>query len=247
MGSTLAQVLPLALGAAVSPVILLLQVATLGSKRRPVARALLVLLGCTTVVVTVVLVVVLGHHRTTTTTSATDRLISGWIKISLAIVLLGVAVRTALTPRASVDAEPPPDDGDGRVHPVRSVLLGVAAMLTNVTTLVLLIPAVRDAATASIPTVERIAVLVITVLLQQVMFNVVSPRVLSSSVGVHPLFVFAALLVGSRVAGFWGVFLALPIAGIGAIFLRYAYEIARGRRTRTEASSLIEAGERPAT
>lgn len=162
MGSTLAQVLPLALGAAVSPVILLLQVATLGSKRRPVARALLVLLGCTTVVVTVVLVVVLGHHRTTATTSATDRLISGWIKISLAIVLLGVAVRTALTPRASVDAEPPPDDGDGRVHPVRSVLLGVAAMLTNVTTLVLLIPAVRDAATASIPTVERIAVLVIT-------------------------------------------------------------------------------------
>ena len=89
-----------------------------------------------------------------------------------------------------------------------------------------------------------LVVLLITLAVQQVMFNVVSPRILSRSVGVHPLLVFAALLIGARVAGFWGVFLALPVTGIGAIFLRYGYEVARGRRTRSEAANLME-GRRP--
>ena len=86
---------------------------------------------------------------------------------------------------------------------------------------------------------QFVLVMVVTILIQQVMFNVIAPRILSNSVGLHPLFVFAALLVGSRVAGFWGVFLALPIAGIASIFLRYAYGLSRGRLVRTEAAGLI--------
>lgn len=84
-----------------------------------------------------------------------------------------------------------------------------------------------------------VVVTLLTIVVQQVVFNVVSPRILSRSVGVHPLFVFAALLLGSRLAGFWGVFLALPIAGIANTFLRYGYELAKGRRARSDAAGLV--------
>src|SRR5438132_9449887 len=83
-------------------------------------------------------------------------------------------------------------------------------------------------------------VLVLTIALQQVVLNVIGPRIMSNAIGIHPIFVFLALLLGSRIAGFWGVFLAVPVAGIVNTFVRYTYEVARGRRARTEASTLIE-------
>jgi predicted PurR-regulated permease PerM len=33
-------------------------------------------------------------------------------------------------------------------------------------------------------------------------------------VGLHPLLVFAALLISIKVAGFWGAFFGIPIAGV---------------------------------
>ena len=83
-------------------------------------------------------------------------------------------------------------------------------------------------------------VLGITIVLQQATLNILGPRIIGTAVGIHPIFVFLALLLGSRIAGFWGVLLAMPIAGIIATFVRYAYELAQGRRARTEAATLIE-------
>ena len=83
-------------------------------------------------------------------------------------------------------------------------------------------------------------VLVITLVLQQLTLNVIGPRILGAAVGIHPLFVFLALLLGQRIAGFWGILLAMPVAGILATFARYGYELAAGRRARTEAGQLIE-------
>src|SRR5437588_5979033 len=83
-------------------------------------------------------------------------------------------------------------------------------------------------------------VLILTLALQQVVLNVIGPRIMSNAIGIHPIFVFLALLLGSRIAGFWGVFLAMPVAGVINTFVRYAYEVARGRRARTQASTLFE-------
>ncbi|HYU81789.1 MAG TPA: AI-2E family transporter [Candidatus Polarisedimenticolia bacterium] len=83
-------------------------------------------------------------------------------------------------------------------------------------------------------------VLVLTIALQQVVLNVIGPRIMSSAIGIHPIFVFLALLLGSRIAGFWGVLLAMPVAGIINTFVRYTFQVMQGRRGRTEASSLIE-------
>jgi predicted PurR-regulated permease PerM len=83
-------------------------------------------------------------------------------------------------------------------------------------------------------------VLVLTIALQQIVLNVIGPRIMSNAIGIHPIFVFLALLLGSRIAGFWGVFLAMPVAGVINTFVRYAFQVAQGRRARTEASTLIE-------
>jgi len=83
-------------------------------------------------------------------------------------------------------------------------------------------------------------VLVLIVLFQQVALNVIGPRIMARSIGIHPLFVFGALLLGSRLAGFWGVLLAMPIAGILGTFIRYGVEVTQGRRRRTDAAALID-------
>jgi predicted PurR-regulated permease PerM len=83
-------------------------------------------------------------------------------------------------------------------------------------------------------------VFILVLAVQQVLLNVVGPRIMSRSIGIHPMFVFLALLLGAKLAGFWGVFLAVPVAGIINTFLRYSYELAAGRRTRVQAATLIE-------
>ncbi len=57
-------------------------------------------------------------------------------------------------------------------------------------------------------------VLAICVILQQLQDNFVSPRVMQSTVHLNPVVVFFALLVGTRVSGLLGIFLAIPIAGV---------------------------------
>src|SRR5207247_8423288 len=89
-------------------------------------------------------------------------------------------------------------------------------------------------------------VLILTLALQQIVLNVLGPRVMSNAIGIHPIFVFLALLLGSRIAGFWGVFLAVPVAGIFNTFLRYGFQVAQGRRARTEASTLTKQSDAPA-
>jgi predicted PurR-regulated permease PerM len=85
-----------------------------------------------------------------------------------------------------------------------------------------------------------LAVFVLTMLLQQVVLSIIGPRLMANVIGIHPIFVFLAILLGVRIAGFWGVLLAMPVAGIANSFARYAYQVARGRRMRTEAHLIGE-------
>jgi predicted PurR-regulated permease PerM len=60
---------------------------------------------------------------------------------------------------------------------------------------------------------------------QQLVTNVLGPRVNSMAVGIHPLEAILAVLVGYPLGGFLGAFLAVPVAGIIHIVVRelYAY------------------------
>lgn len=57
-------------------------------------------------------------------------------------------------------------------------------------------------------------VLAACIVLQQIQDNLIAPRVMRNSVNINPVVIFFALLVGARVAGLLGVFLAIPITGV---------------------------------
>jgi predicted PurR-regulated permease PerM len=57
--------------------------------------------------------------------------------------------------------------------------------------------------------------------LQQVLFNVLAPRILSQQIGLHPLLVFFAVLTGARVAGVWGAIFGVPIVAVGVTMISF--------------------------
>jgi predicted PurR-regulated permease PerM len=59
-----------------------------------------------------------------------------------------------------------------------------------------------------------IKVLVGCILLQQVEENLLMPRIMQGSLNINPVVMFFALLIGARIAGLIGVFLAVPLAGV---------------------------------
>jgi predicted PurR-regulated permease PerM len=72
-------------------------------------------------------------------------------------------------------------------------------------------------------------------IVQQVLFNMVMPRLIGRSVGLHPLLVFAAILIGAAVAGGWGILFGIPIAGVVASVLQFVY----GRATGEEPPAIV--------
>lgn len=61
------------------------------------------------------------------------------------------------------------------------------------------------------------------IVFQQIVTNVLGPRIMGAAVGIHPLEALVAVLVGYPLGGFLGAFLAVPVAGIVHILLREAY------------------------
>jgi predicted PurR-regulated permease PerM len=59
-----------------------------------------------------------------------------------------------------------------------------------------------------------IKVLIGCILIQQVEENLLMPRIMQGSLNINPVVMFFALLIGARIAGLLGIFLAVPIAGV---------------------------------
>lgn len=163
MGSTLLTVLPLALGGAISPMILLLQLATLASRAHPVGRAFIVLAANLSVVVVIIGVVLVTDHRTAggVAASGASDVVGAWIKVVLAILLIATAIRLALEDDKPTSAHDDQDDGNQPLRPIRFFLLGVGAMVSNATTIVLLIPAVHTVATAGLRRPQELTLLAV--------------------------------------------------------------------------------------
>ena len=59
-----------------------------------------------------------------------------------------------------------------------------------------------------------VKVLAVSVIVQQVVDNLVAPRVLGSVIGLNPVWVFISVLVGAKVWGLVGVVIAVPTAAV---------------------------------
>jgi predicted PurR-regulated permease PerM len=78
-------------------------------------------------------------------------------------------------------------------------------------------------------------IVIILVAGQFAVLNVVSPRVMSQTVGMHPLLVFVAVLVGAKVAGLWGALFGVPIAGVVVAMVAFYRLTLEERRLRAAA------------
>jgi predicted PurR-regulated permease PerM len=86
-------------------------------------------------------------------------------------------------------------------------------------------------------------IVLVLIALQVAVLNVISPRVMSKTVGMHPLLVVAAVLVGAKLAGIWGALFGVPIAGVAVAMLSFYRLTVEERRDR--AASVAAADGRP--
>jgi hypothetical protein len=153
MSSLLAEIVPMAVAAAISPVILILQLNTL-TGRRPLARGAAVTVGAAGVLI---VVSSLGVSLGGTGFSTNDAL-QGVIKLVFGGLLMAIGVRALVRPR-------PPQATPASAAATsigRSFAAGAIAMASNLTTFALYIPALALIAGSDLGPGERgLAALVI--------------------------------------------------------------------------------------
>ncbi len=163
MGALLATVLPLALGAAVSPTLFALEVLVLSGRRHPVGRGWAVAGGSA---VMLLLYTVLGltvlehvaHHRSHSATDAT-------IDLGAALLLGLLAVR-ALSRRPTVAENHSRKATRMQSEPTVAFWgLGALAMLVNFSTLVLYLAALHQVSHSSVDLAEKVVVGVVLMLI----------------------------------------------------------------------------------
>jgi predicted PurR-regulated permease PerM len=81
-------------------------------------------------------------------------------------------------------------------------------------------------------------IFVVLLVYQLLVVNVLMPKLMSEALGLHPLIIMAALLVGVKIGGFWGALFGVPIAGVIATMAGFLYN----RSVRTD----VHGGEDPA-
>jgi hypothetical protein len=153
VGTLLAETLPLALGAAVSPVLFLLQLTTMTGPR-PIARGAALALGAA--VPLAILSAVAVSVGSGSDSLRHDTTIKAALDLSLGALLLLLALRTAMRPPKARAPE------SGRAPSLRrSFLLGVAGMATNASTIVLYLAALKLIAASDVGDVAKAAVTVV--------------------------------------------------------------------------------------
>jgi hypothetical protein len=159
MSSLLSQVVPLALGAAISPVLFLLQLNTL-TGARPIARGISLTAGAAAVLIAGSSIGVLVGD----TGFSTRDTLQAWINIGFGVLLLAVGVRALVRPPKPKQTEPDPKP----TTLGRSFIVGAGGMASNVTTFALYIPALALIAGSGLPLgqqgIAAVVILVITLM-----------------------------------------------------------------------------------
>jgi hypothetical protein len=156
VGSLLGQVLPLALGAAISPVLFLVQLSTL-TGTRPLARGTALLAGAA---IPLAVIGTLGALVGVGNALSGHATVKAGLDVGLGAVLLALAARTVL--RGPSTPKPKPERRPG---PGRSFIVGNLAMITNVTTFALYIPALKVVAESAVGSVAKVLVTVVVFLI----------------------------------------------------------------------------------
>ncbi|UDY36323.1 GAP family protein [Dermatobacter hominis] len=171
MGELLSHVLPLAVGAAISPTVLAVALLILSSPRRPVARGV-AFVGGVLVVLAGLSVVGLRLPQHVGRPSPLRLEVTRTIDLVVGVLLLILAAATLLRMLAT-DRAAPVDPGDapagGRAgHPEReglgsAAVLGAAMMIGNFSTILLYLPAMHEIARSHACDADKAVALVVAV------------------------------------------------------------------------------------
>ncbi len=104
---------------------------------------------------------------------------------------------------------------------ILGILAGLGEFIPYFGPILAAIPAVVVALVRS--PVLAVQVAVVFLVIQQIDATIVAPKVMGENVGLHPLTIIFAVLAGGYLVGVWGMFLAVPAAGIIKALLRFAY------------------------
>jgi len=133
--------------------------------------------------------------------SGIDEALAGWVRGQVIVcTFVGVATGGSLALLGVEYALP------------IGVLVGILEIIPYFGPLLGMVPAVLMAVQKS--TLTAIIVTVAFTLIQQVESAIVSPRIVGDCVGLHPLAVIGALLVGGALFGVMGILFAVPVAAV---------------------------------
>jgi Sap, sulfolipid-1-addressing protein len=157
VGSLLASLLPLALGAAISPLLLMAEVLALSSSDRPKRKAWLLVIGCgaTLLAFEVALLLVGSHVSATHAPHPLEDVVVG----VAAAALFAWLFLSAWAKRHQAPSGPGFIDRVGTARPLAFLGLGVLLMVTNASTLILVFPAVRLIIHAHVSAVDQVVAL----------------------------------------------------------------------------------------
>lgn len=115
-----------------------------------------------------------------------------------------------------------------------SVFAGIVLIIPFVGDIVAVIPPIVIAL-FTVSLLRAVILLIVMICLQQLVLQVLRPKIMGRSVGLHPLWVLAAFLVGARAAGVWGALFSVPIVAIGQTVVQLYYYRAAGKTARETA------------
>jgi hypothetical protein len=240
MGQLIARELPLAIGGAISPVLLVAVVLILGGEHRPRLRALAFAVGnVLTLVVLTVLVATLFHSvgHTGTGPNTTGAVVD--ITLGVLLLLYGLGRLAELAYRGSHrdpeggegagdDAAGATGAADGGVPPPGrrgslggALALGFALMASNVSTVALYLAALKDIGLAKVDDVDRVVTIAVVIAIMMVPvvvplgLTVVAPRSsMRTLAGVRAFMTrYRSLITGGFVTGFGALLLIKGFRG----------------------------------
>lgn len=72
---------------------------------------------------------------------------------------------------------------------------------------------------------KALIVAIVIIVIQQLDANILQPRIVGDSLGLHPFYVLLAITIGSGYFGFWGILIGVPIIAIIKLLVNYIYDM----------------------
>lgn len=166
MGNLLASVLPLALGAAVSPTVLTAQLLLLSRKTAPIKKSAVALIGSGLVLLGYTAIALLAGIGTNSSDHPST--VDGIVKLVFAVLLLALGVRAALRDPKPSKRDDDEEEADAGAHLIKSFELGAAMMILNFTTLALYFPALHEITASPVTSSDKFVAILIVFLITMI-------------------------------------------------------------------------------